>query len=448
MNRKTMRLGTGVALLLVATTWGVGGCSIGLDQEQVGERTEALTGAGVVAWSSPGGLRASQGNLYWTVSSFSELGGGYDAAVYRASKGNTPGNEVVLYSESSPSPVSFGAINYAQGHAVRSDIPAPWFGYFVANYAGISQIKRIPLAGGAATIVATSPTPIGGREALQADHVADIPSSSDMHVYWADATGIRRASIDGGPVKTLAALPNVVGLGLTLSQVFVAAGKGIYNVPKDGGPPKLRVTTEKEITSLHVHAGLGVYGSGLVLAWTELGGAVMTKGVNETLDPQRADDLTRVVFAGASGHDALSVSTVPTDANRFAFTICTTPGSSSCKAYEGKFLTTGSTFESTSAGVGARFIQIDSTQMFWGNAGAIRRTTYAVASPPPPPPPPPPPCISTGNPCAASRCSGTATDNCGTVFECNASCGMDGLCPCRGGQCRSGACVCNTGACN
>jgi hypothetical protein len=60
--------------------------------------------------------------------------------------------------------------------------------------------------------------------------------------------------------------------------------------------------------------------------------------------------------------------------------------------------------------------------------------------------PPPPACVSTGNPCG-NACSGTATDNCGTVFTCDASCDLDGLCPCRGGVCRAGACLCDTGSC-
>src|SRR5262249_20426521 len=45
-------------------------------------------------------------------------------------------------------------------------------------------------------------------------------------------------------------------------------------------------------------------------------------------------------------------------------------------------------------------------------------------------------CISTGNPCG-TRCGGTMTDNCGNVFTCHASCGLDGQCPLAGGTCNA-----------
>ena len=69
------------------------------------------------------------------------------------------GREIQLYSEAHDYPVDFESINWAL-------VGGQYYGYFVANYKslGISQIKRVPLAGGAATTLVTSPAAIGARD--------------------------------------------------------------------------------------------------------------------------------------------------------------------------------------------------------------------------------------------------------------------------------------------
>jgi hypothetical protein len=88
----------------------------------------------------------STGNLYWTSHTLNEFGAS-SASVYRASKGSTPGAERALYTEWGSGYFSFGDLTYASTN--------DWYGYFVVNYpaSGVSQIKRIPLAGGAAAAV-------------------------------------------------------------------------------------------------------------------------------------------------------------------------------------------------------------------------------------------------------------------------------------------------------
>ncbi len=98
-----------------------------------------------------------------------------------------------------PSPVNFEAITYA-------NVGGTWYGYFVANYPSQneSQIKRVPLTGGAAVVLATSPAAIGNR-----DLVTDGSS-----LYWADADGIRKMAVTGGTVQTLVSGQTFAHLGL------------------------------------------------------------------------------------------------------------------------------------------------------------------------------------------------------------------------------------------
>ncbi|MGO9793946.1 MAG: CHAP domain-containing protein [Solirubrobacteraceae bacterium] len=105
--------------------------------------------------TQPARLIQSTGNLYWTANH-----GISQADVYRASKDNEPGQERILYQAPATStPVDFEAITYA-------NVEGTYYGYFVANYPSQneSQIMQVPLAGGAAGVLATSPAVIGNRD--------------------------------------------------------------------------------------------------------------------------------------------------------------------------------------------------------------------------------------------------------------------------------------------
>jgi hypothetical protein len=58
-------------------------------------------------------------------------------------------------------------------------------------------------------------------------------------------------------------------------------------------------------------------------------------------------------------------------------------------------------------------------------------------------------CTSTGNPCGKMCGGNMVQDNCGTSYTCNTSCGLDGVCPCRGGTCNTvdHLCSCSVGSC-
>lgn len=307
-------------------------------EEDVGQTSEALT-TSLVAWGAPAGLIQSTGNLYWTVNSYDDVGGLYGAAVRRAAKTSTPGAEATLYQETSYSSVRFGDITYAN--------PGVWYGYFVANYGTVSRIKRVPLAGGAATTLATSPASIGGAQVLDND---------GTYLYWADASGLRKMSLAGGAITTLASLSGIQSVGLDSGNVYVATGNTIYSVPKTGGSLTWRGSGIDLLKAMHV-----VPGSPTTLYWAERGGRVAKKPVGGT---------TTFVYLPSGSYDALSVYF---DGSRLLWTECTSPGWSTCTVYSKLGTSSPITW---GGGVGAGYLQGDATRVFWGNASALYRATY------------------------------------------------------------------------
>ncbi len=189
-----------------------------------------------LSYSRPDRLVQSTGNLYWTADQ--TVQGRSTADVYRASKTSEPGQEQILYSELSlpTSRVDFEAITYA-------NVAGTWYGYFVANYPSQneSQIKRVPLSGGAAVVLATSPAPIGDR-----DLVTDGSS-----LYWADADGIRTMAITGGTVQTLVSGGTFAHLGLEGAVLYYSSGNSILTVPTSGGASATDVTGASPVTALY-----------------------------------------------------------------------------------------------------------------------------------------------------------------------------------------------------
>jgi surface antigen len=192
--------------------------------------------ATTLSYSQPDRLIQSTGNLYWTADQTVE--GRSQAVVYRASKTNEPGQERILYQELSlpASPVNFEAITYA-------NVGGTWYGYFVANYPSQneSQIKQVPLTGGAAVVLATSPATIGSR-----DLVTDGSS-----LYWADAGGIRKMAITGGAVQTLVSGDTFAHLGLDGTRLYYSSGDSILSISTSGGTSTTVVSTSSSITALY-----------------------------------------------------------------------------------------------------------------------------------------------------------------------------------------------------
>src|SRR5258707_14999962 len=94
----------------------------------------------LVSYRNPDSLILSTGNLYFTY---------HDAAtasVWRAAQSALPGQEILLYSEPG---ARFGDIVFAQ-------VDGTFWGYFFStNGGGTATTKRVPLTGGATTVLAT-----------------------------------------------------------------------------------------------------------------------------------------------------------------------------------------------------------------------------------------------------------------------------------------------------
>ncbi len=213
-------------------------------------QTQAFASSTIVAISSPNGLIASTGNLYWTSKIQDEFGPDI-STVWRAGKNNVPGNETVLYREYGDDRF-FGDIVYAN--------PGTFYGYFVTNYqvggSVSSQIKRVPLTGGPAIVIANSPAAVGSRDLV----------TDGTTLFWVDAGGIRSVPLGGGPVTTLRSSDFVTRLRIDSSYIYYGEEFLIFRMPKSGGSERVVVSTSGKVTALHVDASIGW------LIWGEQGG--------------------------------------------------------------------------------------------------------------------------------------------------------------------------------
>ena len=292
----------------------------------------AASGPTRVAGPEARGLKQSTGNLYWTTNYSSDIDRTWGARVYRASKGNTPGNEITLYTESRQDRFSFGDITYANVGA--------WYGYFAANYhdLGVYAIKRVSLTGGSAVILARSSSSIRDLE------------TDGTSLYWTDASGMRKMAIGGGSVTTLVSSSNITSIGLDSTRVFYATGTTVRSIPKTGGTSTTHVVGSTNVTAMHIHPGP----ARTVIFWGEQNASVKSRPLGGISTVHQAP------IAGRSS------TTVSYDGTRVLWADCAMPGSYGCKVQkrEGAITTTVKT-----GGVGARNIQGDASTMFWTEGG-------------------------------------------------------------------------------
>ena len=184
----------------------------------------------------PSRLVQSTGNLYWTNNVVPSGGIGF-ARVYRMSKVGTPGTERLLYQEAHNGSRFFNAITYAK-------IGTSFFGYFVVNNSAThtSVIKRVPLAGGAASTIVTSPRYISTRDLV----------TDGLTLYWADEGGLRRSPIGGGGVTTLFSATSLLSVGLDASRVYFSSGTQVRSIAKFGGLSTLVASGTSVVAALNV----------------------------------------------------------------------------------------------------------------------------------------------------------------------------------------------------
>lgn len=288
----------------------------------------------------PERLVQSTGNLYWTTNNLNEFGPS-SSRVIRASKLARPGEHRVLYRLSHNGNVQFAALAYAR-------VGNTWFGYVVSNNtrAHTSRILRVPLAGGAATTLVTSPSYIGLR-----DLVTDGSS-----LYWADEGGIRRVPLAGGEVKPLVTGTSTVSrLDLGGGRLYFAFGFSIRSMPASGGSITTFAATSSPVTALDVTSFLPPR-----VLWGQADNAVKS----------------RSVFGGTvSTHSGpvanRRVTSVASDAFRILWTSCS-PTNNACSTLK---RSGGTTVAVAVNRVGSKDVQGDATAMFWGDH-AVERFTH------------------------------------------------------------------------
>ncbi|SFT54696.1 hypothetical protein [Arthrobacter sp. ov118] len=302
-----------------------------------GPTTAALT-TGLVSYRQPDGLILSTGNLYFT---------SHDAnfgTVWRMAQSAVPGQEILLHAELG---ARFGDIVFAQ-------VGGAFFGYFFATHGGATvTIERIPLAGGAATVLATLTNidVFNNHRNLVTDGV---------NLYWQDVSSVRKMPIGGGAITVLdPSQPNTPTAGVALqgANLIYASVNDIRFVPTAGTAittPSLRtiVTAASRVTALHVVSN-GVY-------WGEQGGAVKLK-VGSTI----------TTLPSSAGLPPTSISSNGfTAGGAQAWSQC---GSSSCFLH---FVLPSGNFSSV-IGSDALGVSVTSAgNVFWGDAAGVHRQIF------------------------------------------------------------------------
>jgi hypothetical protein len=286
-----------------------------------------------ISFRKPDGLILSQANLYFTSHDSS------GAAVWRTAQNSSPGQEGVLYWEQG---ARFGDIVFAK-------VDGSFFGYFFSKKAGVITIKRVPLAGGTTTTLATV-TDVDVEESHR-NLVTD-----GVSLFWQDRRAVRKMPIRGGAVAVLDRTrlnEHSAGIALQLENLIYASEDKIHFVPKSGAAttdPSVRIiaTALSRVTALHLGFG-DVY-------WGEQSGAVRRKrGSTITALPHT----TNLIPSSISRNGALQE----------AWTSC---DSQSC-TLRIEFVSISG--PSMPIGAGALGVTvISSGDVFWGDAAGVHRT--------------------------------------------------------------------------
>ncbi|MCU1265502.1 MAG: hypothetical protein JWM21_1820 [Acidobacteria bacterium] len=286
-----------------------------------------------ISLRKPDGLILSEGNLYFTTHDAA------GAAVWRTSQNSIPGQETVLYWEQ-------GAVF---GDIVFANVDGNFFGYFFARKSGVTTIRRVPLTGGTATVLARVNVDLeNSHRNLVADNVS---------LFWQDDQAVRKMPIRGGAISVLdRTRPNTptAGIELQLGRIVYASVDDIRFVPKIGAitDPSVRTIAKASspVTALETVSN-GVY-------WGERSGAVRLRVGSTTTTLQQPTGLTPT-----------SISTNGSTAG--GTVVWTQCGSQSCAMRFEFPVQSGS---SEPVGVGALGATMKSAgHVFWGDAGGVHR---------------------------------------------------------------------------
>jgi hypothetical protein len=332
------------------------GCGVGTDGTEPGVIAEALTGPAVVANMSPAGLVESTGNLYWTENRSTIFPRSYNAQVYRAAKSNTPGQEVILYQESSSTPFNFSNITFANYGGV-------WYGYFIANYrVGGAYIKRVPLDGSSGAVV------LGSGNTLAS--VSSPLLCDGTYLYFYGAGGMYAETLDGSRVYDLGPVGGITSFGFDSQHVYFAAGTTVYRAYKPNVSTYYSAiaTTSSPVTALAVAPG--ATGDAATVVYWGAGGSVsqytQSMGVQGFASP-----------GGAGLVNPATVTSMSFDGTNVLWTWNDNTNSNNWVVYKlSASLSLGHGTLTYVGNTGARSVMGDASRIFYINNTALERLNY------------------------------------------------------------------------
>jgi hypothetical protein len=287
-----------------------------------------------VSLRKPDGLILSEGNLYFT--SHDAVG----AAVWRTAQTSIPGQETVLYWEEG---AKFGDIVFAK-------VGGNFFGYFFAEKARVITIRRVPLTGGAAKVLATVTN-------VDVENSHRNLVTDGVNLYWQDDIAVRRMPIGGGAITLLdKTRPNTptAGIALQVGRVIYASVDDIRFVPKAGAitDPAVRTIAKAAttVTALHVVSN-GVY-------WGERSGAIRLKVGSTTTTLQSPQGL------------------IPTSISTNGFTAGAAQAWTQCNSQSCLLRLEPPGVSGPSLAIGANALGVTVTssgKVFWGDAAGVHR---------------------------------------------------------------------------
>jgi hypothetical protein len=290
-----------------------------------------------ISFRKPDGLILSEGNLYFT---------SHDAAgatVWRTAQTSIPGQETILYWEQG---ARFGDIVFAK-------VDNSFFGYFFARKLSVITIRRVPLTGGAATVLATVTN-------VDVENSHRNLVTDGVNLYWQDDLAVRKMPIRGGAITVLdKTRPNTptAGIALQNGRLIYASVDDIRFVPTGGAitDPSVRTIAKASspVTALHAVSN-GVY-------WGERSGAVRLKVGSMTTTLPSTPNLIPTSIS-TNGFTAGAAQ---------AWTQC---GSQSCRIH---FEFPGLSGPSMAISADALGVTVTSSgNVFWGDATGVHRQTF------------------------------------------------------------------------
>jgi len=291
----------------------------------------------------PDGLAVSTGNVYFT---------SHDAAgatVWRTSQNSHPGQESVLFWEAG---ARFGDIVFAQ-------IGGNFFGFFFARKNNVITIRRVPLTGGNATVIATVTD-------VDIDNSHGNLATDGVSLFWQDVGAIRKVSVNGGPITTLDQTRQntpTAGIVLQNGRIIYASVTDIRFVPTTGAvtAPAVRTLATAATTVTALHAGFsGVY-------WGDRDGAVRVK---RSGSPAHTLPGTAGVMATCiATNGVVTANGVQSDA-QIAWTRCT---SQSCQLVRFP-ISSGAVQPIGNDALGAHITSAGN--VFWGDTAGVHRKPF------------------------------------------------------------------------